>query len=187
MRLEDLQNVSVGDILKCKDIDAKFKVTEIDLSSEFAPLQVELIEGPSDLTTGTREIDRFDRVWGYNQWVYVDIEVLRKAQGVKGVYSGRLITLARLELDDDEPQEIQEPQELEKLTAFKAAEITKRRLIGEVLDRIKNAILNGIGVWQIKVQDLDLNPVWVELEALGYAVSYDVQSNEFEISWLLEL
>ena len=45
------------------------------------------------------------------------------------------------------------PAVLETLTASKAAEITKRRLVSEVLKRVEQTISNKIGVFDIKVQD----------------------------------
>lgn len=75
------------------------------------------------------------------------------------------------------------PAILETLTASKAAEITKRRLVSEVLKRVEYTISNEIGVFDIKVRDLDLDPITEDLEKLGYRVRFSMKDDEFVISW----
>lgn len=99
----------------------------------------------------------------------------------------KLITLDRLEplqsVESVETAEFVEPAKLEILTASKATEITKRRLINEVLNRIEHVVNNTIGVFEIKISDFDLDPVTSELEELGYVVRFSMQDDEFTVSW----
>lgn len=79
------------------------------------------------------------------------------------------------------------PAALETLTASKAVEITKRRLVSEVLKRVEHTVSNKIGAFDIKVQDLDLDPITEDLEKLGYRVHFSMKDDEFVISWDREL
>lgn len=45
MKFEDLNDVEIGDILKCKDLDATFEVVEIDMSTRLTPIRVKMISG----------------------------------------------------------------------------------------------------------------------------------------------
>ena len=95
-----------------------------------------------------------------------------------------LITLDRLELAPlAEFTEPAKSAKTETLTASKAAEITKQRLVDEVLKRVEQIISNEIGVFEIKVQDLDLDPITEDLENLGYRVFFSMKGDEFAISW----
>lgn len=49
MKFEDLHDVDVGDILKCKDLDVTFEVVEIDMATKLTPIRVKMISGYSRL------------------------------------------------------------------------------------------------------------------------------------------
>lgn len=51
------------------------------------------------------------------------------------------------------------------------------------MDRIREAISSNFGVFELKVPDLDLDPVTSDLEWLGYVVRFSMQEDEFTISW----
>lgn len=102
----------------------------------------------------------------------------------------KLITLDRLEplVDVTEPEyenlkEPTESEEFEAITASQAAELSKRKILRELMDRIRKAISSDFGVFELKVPDLDLDPVTPELEELGYVVRFSIQDDEFTISW----
>lgn len=74
-------------------------------------------------------------------------------------------------------------EEFEAITASQAAELSKRKILRELMDRIRKAISSNFGVFELKVPDLDLDPVTPELEELGYVVRFSMQDDEFTISW----
>lgn len=127
--------------------------------------------------------------------MYVSVEALRKhipyCDGVIDVEN--LITLERLEplVDVNEPdyenlKELTEPEESEEfeaITASQAAELSKRKILRELMDRIRKAISSNFGVFELKVPDLDLDPVTSDLEWLGYTVRFSMRDDEFTISW----
>lgn len=186
MKFEDLHDVDIGDILTCKDLDATFKVVDIDMAARYTPVLVEMLSGyaTTELTTGLTDSCRFDQ--SNKQWLYESVEALKeRVPDYKAMIDvDNLITLEHLEpvtfADVDKPAK---PAELEMLTASKAAEIVKSRLIREVLKRIEHVINNTIGLFEIKVSDLDLDPVTPELETLGYVVRFSMQDDVFSISW----
>lgn len=194
MKFEDLHDVEIGDILKCKDLDATFKMIDVDIAASDTPILVELLSGNSTgLVSGVLASDRFDEF--NNQWLYASVEALRKhipyCDDVIDV--SKLITLDRLEplVDVNEPdfenlKELTEPEESEEfeaITASQAAELSKRKILRELMDRIRKAISSNFGVFELKVPDLDLDPVTPELEVLGYVVRFSMQDDEFTISW----
>ena len=184
MKFEDLHDVEIGDILTCKDLGATFKVTDIDMGASITPIRVDLIDGPDDLTSGTYGGDDFDE--DARQWLYADVEKLRdQILDIDDLIDmDKLITLERLEpLVSEESTEPEEHEALEKLTANRAAEIVKGRLIREVLKRVRQAVYGELGTFEIKVPDLDLDPVTSDLEWLGYTVRFSMQEDEFTISW----
>ena len=192
MKFEDLHDVEIGDILECKDLGVKFKVVDIDMVARHTPILVEMLSGfaTTDLTTGLTNSCRFDE--SNKQWLYANIEVLRdRVPDYKAMIDvDNLITLEHLEpvtfTEADgavEYVEIATPTEPEILTASKAMEITKRRLVSEVLKRIEHVINNTIGLFEIKISDLDLDPVISDLETLGYTVRFSMQDDEFTILW----
>ncbi len=81
------------------------------------------------------------------------------------------------------PTEHEAHEALENLTASCAAEIVKGRLIREVLKRVRQAVYGELGTFEIKVKDLDLDPVTSDLEWLGYIVRFSMQDDEFTVSW----
>lgn len=194
MKFEDLHNVEIGDILKCKDLDVTFKLIDVDIAASDTPILVELLSSNSTgLVSGVLASDRFDEF--NNQWLYASVEALRKhipyCDGAIDV--SKLITLDRLEplVDVTEPEyenlkeltEPEESEEFEAVTASQAAELSKRKILRELMDRIRKAISSGFGVFELKVPDLDLNPVTSDLEWLGYTVRFSMQDDEFTISW----
>lgn len=194
MKFEDLHDVEIGDILKCKDLDVTFKIIDVDIAASDTPILVELLSGNSTgLVSGVLSSDRFDEF--NNQWLYASVEALRKHipyyDGAIDV--SKLITLDRLEplVDVNEPdyenlKELTEPEEFEEfeaITASQAAELSKRKILRELMDRIRKAISSNFGVFELKVPDLDLDPVTSDLEWLGYTVRFSVQDDEFTISW----
>lgn len=191
MKFEDLHDVEIGDILTCKDLDAVFKVVDIDISAKHTPIQVELLSSNStELVSGALYNDEFDK--SNEQWLYSSAAVFRDIvpNFEKFIDVEDLITLERLEpaqsFETAEPVDPVDPTKLvksETLTASKAAEITKRRLVSEVLKRVEQTITNKIGVFDIKVQDLDLDPIAEDLENLGYRVRFSMKDDEFVISW----
>ena len=192
MKFEDLHDVEIGDILECKDLGAMFKVIDIDMAARHTPILVEMLSGyaTTDLTTGLTNSCRFDE--SNKQWLYANIAALRdRVPDYKAMIDvDNLITLEQLEpvtftetVEAVEDVEIAKPPEPEILTASKAMEITKRRLVGEVLKRIKHVINNTIGVFEIKILDLDLDPITEDLESLGYKVRLCMKDDEFTISW----
>ena len=195
MKFEDLHDVEVGDILECKDLGATFKVVDIDMMAFCTPIQVEMLSGyaTTDLTTGLTNSCRFDE--SNKQWLYANIEKLRnRVPNYKAMIDvDNLITLEHLEpLNSSEtveyveiatPPEHEAHEELEKLTANRAAEIVKGRLIREVLKRVRQAVYGELGTFEIKVKDLDLDPITEDLEWLGYTVRLSMKDDEFTISW----
>nr|DAT33003.1 MAG TPA: hypothetical protein [Caudoviricetes sp.] len=192
MKFEDLHDVEIGDILECKDLGATFKVVDIDMMAFHTPIQVEMLSGyaTTDLTTGLTDSCRFDE--SNKQWLYANIEALRdRVPDYKAMIDvDNLITLERLEpvtfTEADgavEDVEIATPPEPEILTASQAAELSKRKILRELMDRIRKAISSNFCVFELKVPDLDLDPVTPELEELGYVVRFSMQDDEFTILW----
>lgn len=192
MKFEDLHDVEFGDILECKDLGAMFKVVDIDMAARQTPILVEMLSGyaTTDLTTGLTDSCRFDQ--SNKQWLYLDVEALQeRVPYYKDMIDvDNLITLEHLEpvtfTEADEAVEYVEiatPTEPEILTASKAAELSKRKILRELMDRIREAISSDFGVFELKVPDLDLDPVTSDLEWLGYTVRFSMQDDEFTISW----
>ena len=187
MKFEDLNNVEIGDILTCKDLGATFKVTDIDMGASITPIRIDLIFGPNDLTSGTYSGDDFDE--DARQWIYADVEKLRdQIPDIDELIDmDKLITLERLELLAEvispEFAVPTESEEFEAITASQAAELSKRKILRELMDRIRKAISSGFGVFELKVPDLDLDPVTSDLEWFGYTVRYSMKDDEFTISW----
>lgn len=187
MKFEDLNNVEIGDILTCKDLGATFKVTDIDMEASITPIRIDLIFGPNDLTSGTYRGDDFDE--DARQWIYADVEKLRdQIPDIDELIDmDKLITLERLDLLAEvispEFAVPTESEEFEAITASQAAELSKRKILRELMDRIRKAISSDFGVFELKVPDLDLDPVTPELELLGYTVRFSMQDDEFTISW----
>ena len=189
MKFEDLHDVEIGDILECKDLGAKFKVVDIDMAARHTPILVEMLSGyaTTDLTTGLTNSCRFDE--SNKQWLYADIEALRdRVPDYKAMIDvDNLITLEHLEplnsSETVEDVEIATSPEPEILTASKAMEISKRRLVSEVLKRVEDIVYSTIGVFEIKISDLDLDPITEDLELLGYIVRLSMKDDEFTISW----
>lgn len=192
MKFEDLHDVEIGDILECKDLGAKFKVVVIDMAARHTPILVEMLSGyaTTDLTTGLTNSCRFDE--SNKQWLYANIEALRdRVPDYKAMIDvDNLITLEHLEpvtftgaVEAVEYVEIVTPTELEILTASKAMEITKHRLVSEALRRVEDIVYSTIGVFEIKIPDLDLDPITEDLESLGYTVRFSMKDDEFTISW----
>lgn len=194
MKFEDLHDVEIGDILKCKDLDVTFKMIDVDIAARDTPILVKLLSGNSTgLVSGVLSSDRFDEF--NNQWLYASVEALQKhipyCDGAIDV--SKLITLDRLEplADVTEPEyenlkeltEPEESEEFEAITASQAAELSKRKILRELMDRIRKAISSNFGVFELKVPDLDLDPVTSDLEWLGYVVRFSMQEDEFTISW----
>lgn len=198
MKFEDLHDVEIGDILKCKDLDVTFKMIDVDIAASDTPILVELLSSNSTgLVSGVLASDRFDE---FNiQWLYASVEALRKHIPYydSAIDVSKLITLDCLEplVDVNEPdyenmKELTEPEESEEfeaITASQAAEISKRKILRELMDRIRKAISSDFGVFELKVPDLDLDPVTSDLEWLGYTVRFSMQDDEFTISWVPKL
>nr|DAP03813.1 MAG TPA: hypothetical protein [Caudoviricetes sp.] len=189
MKFEDLHDVEVGDILKCKDLDVTFEVVEIDMATKLTPIRVKMLSGYSstELVSGVSTSDRFDE--SYKQWLYANPENLRAYVPCleDSVDVSKLITLDRLEplveVVSPEYAAPTESEEFEAITASQAAELSKRKILRELMDRIRKAISSNFGVFELKVPDLDLDPVTPELEELGYVVRFSMQDDEFTISW----
>ena len=192
MKFEDLHDVEIGDILECKDLGTMFKVVDIDMAARHTPILVEMLSGyaTTDLTTGLTNSCRFDE--SNKQWLYANIEALRdRVPDYKDMIDAdNLITLEHLEpLNSSETVEgveiatSTESEEFEAITASQAAELSKRKILRELMDRISEAISSDFGVFELKVPDLDLDPVTPELEELGYVVRFSMQDDEFTISW----
>lgn len=189
MKFEDLHDVDIGDVLKCKDSGATFKVVDIDMMAFRTPILVEMLSGyaTTDLTTGLTNSCRFDE--SNKQWLYANIEALRdRVPDYKAMIDvDNLITLEHLEplnsSETVEDVEIATSPEPEILTASKAMEISKRRLVSEVLKRVEDIVYSTIGVFEIKIPDLDLDPITEDLELLGYIVRLSMKDDEFTISW----
>lgn len=194
MRYEDLHDVEIGDILKCKDLDAVFKVVDIDITAKHTPIQVELLSSNStELVSGALYNDEFDK--SNEQWLYLSTAVFRDIvpNFEKFIDVEDLITLDRLEplADVSSPEyenlkelaEPEESEEFEAITANQAAELSKHKILRELMDRIRKAISSDFGVFELKVPDLDLDPVTPELEELGYVVRFSMQDDEFIVSW----
>lgn len=186
MKFEDLHDVEIGDILECKDLGAMFKVVDIDMAARHTPILVEMLSGyaTTDLTTGLTDSCRFDQ--SNKQWLYTNTEALKeRVPDYKAMVDvDNLITLEHLEpLKLEEYEEPTEHEELENLTANRAAEIVKGRLIREVLKRVRQAVYGELGTFEIKVKDLDLDPVTSDLEWLGYTVRFSMKDDEFTVSW----
>ena len=189
MKFEDLHDVEFGDILECKDLGAMFKVVDIDMAARHTPILVEMLSGyaTTDLTTGLTNSCRFDQ--SKKQWLYRDVEALQeRVPDYKAMIDvDNLITLEHLEPlkpeEYEEPTEHEALEELENLTANRAAEIVKGRLISEVLKRVRQAVYGELGTFEIKVKDLDLDPITEDLEWLGYTVRLSMKDDEFTVSW----
>lgn len=192
MNFEDLHDVEIGDILECKDLGAKFKVVDIDMAARHTPILVEMLSGyaTTDLTTGLTNSCRFDE--SNKQWLYANIEALRdRVPDYKAMIDvDNLITLEHLEpvtftetVVSPEFATSTESEEIEAITASQAAELSKRKILRELMDRIRKAISSNFGVFELKVPDLDLDPVTSDLEWLGYTVRFSMQDDEFTISW----
>lgn len=189
MKFEDLHDVEIGDILECKDLGATFKVVDIDMMAFRTPILVEMLSGyaTTDLTTGLTDSCRFDQ--SNKQWLYTNTETLKeRVPDYKTMVDvDNLITLEHLEpvtfTETVEVVEIATPTEPEILTASQAAELSKRKILRELMDRIRKAISSDFGVFELKVPDFDLDPVTPELEELGYVVRFSMQDDEFTISW----
>lgn len=192
MNFEDLHDVEIVDILECKDLGAKFKVVDIDMAARHTPILVEMLSGyaTTDLTTGLTNSCRFDE--SNKQWLYANIEALRdRVPDYKAMIDvDNLITLEHLEpvtftetVVSPEFATSTESEEIEAITASQAAELSKRKILRELMDRIRKAISSNFGVFELKVPDLDLDPVTSDLEWLGYTVRFSMQDDEFTISW----
>lgn len=192
MIFEDLHDVEIGDILECKVLGAKFKVVDIDMAARHTPILVEMLSGyaTTDLTTGLTNSCRFDE--SNKQWLYANIEALRdRVPDYKAMIDvDNLITLEHLEpvtfteaVVSPEFASPTESEEFEAITASQAAELSKRKILRELMDRIRKAISSNFGVFELKVPDLDLDPVTSDLEWLGYTVRFSMQDDEFTISW----
>lgn len=189
MKFEDLHDVDIGDVLKCKDLDVTFEVVEIDMATKLTPIRVKMLSGYSstELVSGVSTSDRFDE--SYKQWLYANPENLRAFVPCleDSVDVGKLITLDRLEplveVVSPEFAVPTESEEFEAITASQAAELSKRKILRELMDRIRKAISSDFGVFELKVPDLDLDPVTPELEELGYVVRFSMQDDEFTILW----
>lgn len=192
MKFEDLHDVEIGDILECKDLGATFKVVDIDMAARHTPILVEMLSGyaTTDLTTGLTNSCRFDQ--SNKQWLYANIEALRdRVPDYKAMIDvDNLITLEHLEpvtftetVVSPEFATSTESEEIEAITASQAAELSKRKILRELMDRIRKAISSNFGVFELKVPDLDLDPVTSDLEWLGYTVRFSMQDDEFTISW----
>lgn len=195
MKFEDLHDVEIGDILECKGLDATFKVVDIDMAARHTPILVEMLSGyaTTDLTTGLTDSCRFDQ--SNKQWLYLDVEALQeRVPYYKDMINvDNLITLEHLEpvtfteaVEGDVSPEFATPaesEEFEAITASQAAELSKRKILRELMDRIRKAISSDFGVFELKVPDLDLDPVTPELETLGYVVRFSMKDDEFTISW----
>lgn len=192
MKFEDLHDVEVGDILECKDLGAIFKVVDIDMMAFRTPILVEMLSGyaTTDLTTGLTDSCRFDQ--SNKQWLYTNTEALKeRVPDYKAMIDvDNLITLEHLEpvtfteaVVSPEFASPTESEEFEAITASQAAELSKRKILRELMDRIRKAISSDFGAFELKVPDLDLDPVTPELETLGYVVRFSMQDDEFTISW----
>lgn len=194
MKFEDLHDVEIGDILECKDLNAMFKVVDIDIAAKHTPIQVELLSSNSTkLVSGALYNDEFDK--SNEQWLYLSAAAFRDIvpDFEKIIDVEDLITLERLEplADVTKPEyenlneltEPEESEEFEAITASQAAELSKRKILRELMDRIRKAISSNFGVFELKVPDLDLDPVTSDLEWLGYTVRFSMQDDEFTISW----
>lgn len=192
MKFEDLHDVEIGDILECKDLGATFKVVDIDMAARHTPILVEMLSGyaTTDLTTGLTNSCRFDE--SNKQWLYRDVEALRdRVPDYKAMIDvDNLITLEHLESVTFTEMDVSpesavptESEEFEAITASQAAELSKRKILRELMDRIREAISSDFGVFELKVPDLDLDPVTPELEELGYVVRFSMQDDDFTISW----
>lgn len=191
MKFEDLHDVEIGDILECKDLGAKFKVVDIDMAARHTPILVELLSSNSTkLVSGALYNDEFDK--SNEQWLYLSAAAFRDIvpDFEKIIDVEDLITLERLEpvtfteaVVSPEFASPTESEEFEAITASQAAELSKRKILRELMDRIRKAISSNFGVFELKVPDLDLDPVTSDLEWLGYTVRFSMQDDEFTISW----
>lgn len=191
MKFEDLHDVDIGDFLECKDLSAKFKVIDIDMAARHTPILVELLSSNSTkLVSGALYNDEFDK--SNEQWLYLSTAAFRDIvpDFEKIIDVEDLITLERLEpvtfteaVVSPEFASPTESEEFEAITASQAAELSKRKILRELMDRIRKAISSNFGVFELKVPDLDLDPVTSDLEWLGYTVRFSMQDDEFTISW----
>lgn len=191
MKFEDLHDVEIGDILECKDLGAMFKVVDIDMAARHTPILVELLSSNSTkLVSGALYNDEFDK--SNEQWLYLSTAAFRDIvpDFEKIIDVEDLITLERLEpatftevVVSPEFASPTESEEFEAITASQAAELSKRKILRELMDRIRKAISSDFGVFELKVPDLDLDPVTSDLEWLGYTVRFSMQDDEFTISW----
>lgn len=192
MKFEDLNDVEIGDILECKDLGATFKVVDIDMAARHTPILVEMLSGyaTTDLTTGLTNSCRFDQ--SNKQWLYRDVEALQeRVPYYKDMIDvDNLITLEHLEpvtfteaVVSPEFAAPTESEEFEAITASQAAELSKRKILRELMDRIRKVISSDFGVFELKVPDLDLDPVTSDLEWLGYTVHFSMAEDAFTVSW----
>lgn len=191
MKFEDLHDVETGDILECKDLGAVFRVVDIDMAARHTPILVELLSSNSTkLVSGALYNDEFDK--SNEQWLYLSAAAFRDIvpDFEKIIDVEDLITLERLEpvtfteaVVSPEFASPTESEEFEAITASQAAELSKRKILRELMDRIRKAISSNFGVFELKVPDLDLDPVTSDLEWLGYTVRFSMQDDEFTISW----
>ena len=194
MKFEDLHDVEIGDILTCKDLDAMFEVVDIDITARYTPILVEMLSiYATELVSGVLKPDRFDE--SSKQWLYASREALRERVPDFEAFIDvdNLITLDRLEplvdvtsLEYENLEELtgsEESEEFEAITVSQAAELSKRKILRELMDRIRKAISSDFGVFELRVPDLDIDPVTPELETLGYVVRFSMQDDEFTVSW----
>ena len=181
MNAKDLEYVKAGDQLYHRRLGAIFEVVEINLGNTSAPLHVKLVNGPKGLVSGALKIDDFDSFG--SQWIFASMEIARDVANAEAlvINEDKLVTVEDLDLMGEVSSA---PAEV--LTASKAVEISKNILINEVMERIQREI-STIGVWEITIEDLDLDPVTSDLEWLGYTVRFSMQDDEFTISWKPEL
>nr|DAD62582.1 MAG TPA: hypothetical protein [Caudoviricetes sp.] len=162
------------------------------MAASHTPILVEMLSGyaTTDLTTGLTNSCRFDE--SNKQWLYLDVEALQeRVPYYKDMIDvDNLITLEHLEpvtfteaVVSPEFASPTESEEFEAITASQAAELSKRKILRELMDRIRKAISSDFGVFELKVPDLDLDPVTPELEELGYVVRFSMQDDEFTILW----
>lgn len=177
MNVKDLEYIKAGDQLYHRRLGAIFEVVEINLGNTSAPLHVKLVNGPKGLVSGALKIDDFDSFG--SQWIFASMEIARDVANAEAlvINEDKLVTVEDLDLMGEVSSA---PAEV--LTACKAVEISKNILINEVMERIQREI-STIGVWEITIEDLDLDPVTSDLEWLGYTVRFSMQDDEFTISW----
>lgn len=178
MNVKDLEYIKAGDQLYHRRLGAIFEVVEINLGNTSAPLHVKLVNGPKGLVSGALKIDDFDSFG--SQWIFASMEIARDVANAEAlvINEDKLVTAEDLDLMGEVSSA---PTEV--LTASKAVEISKNILINEVMERIQREI-STIGVWEITIEDLDLDPVVADLTKLGYSVTFSMQIDAFKVSWL---